>query len=173
MPNDNEMQKPKAPIQLKHWRAPGDHPYADLTRTWLKEGNVDPAGAEKESDDHIYWNTSAGDGMSIVVAIYKDKNEEMFFKIEAAISQMNKKVEAQVTKWLAQTNANLYFPFRLALMENDGIIVQCRSYCDGFTPEHFKLRLETLIPFATNIQNELKMKFGLPSYIQESLNIPA
>lgn len=155
-------------VQLKIFDSPGDHPFASVVREWLWSGGVDVTKIEEESETYVKWGLAAGDNMSLFVILYKDKAGQMFFWIEAAVSRIILSKETAVLRWMGETQYEFYFPFRLALgsESKNAVIVQCRSYCDGFTEEHFKARLETLIPFAAEVQRELKEKFDLPAFYE-------
>ncbi|MGK5085464.1 hypothetical protein WDW37_19425 [Bdellovibrionota bacterium FG-1] len=142
-------------------RAPGDHPYVKIVRDYLLGGDIIPSKIEHETEGQIQWQFQIENRISVFVRLYKDADGEEFIHLETAIARIDPSTEFPLLRYLAEINESLHHPLRLAVSDGTFVIVQFRCYCGGVTPEHFKLRLETLIPFSEDIQETLCRQFGV------------
>lgn len=147
-------------------RVPGEHAYATIIRNYLNDIKVDLEKTEVEDEKSIQWTFTSDPGVSVIFRIYR-MGDEMFLYFEVALSQLDGVSEASVLRWLCDANARFHYPFRLAVTEQNFVVAQFRVYCDGITPDHCKIRVETLLPFALDIHEKLRRQFGLQPVVMQ------
>lgn len=155
-------------VELKIHKCPGDLPEADLIRQFISVGGLDPEIGEEEAADHIVWKFPAAQGFSTILTLYRDAGGEMFVWFEVAVAKIPQPQEAEINQFLLRYQADFFFPIRLAVNEQKYVIVQFRSFLAGLSRDGFSTRLNTLIPIAQRVFDELQQRFGLqPLYDTE------
>ena len=84
-----KIEKSEEALVVKKLRSPGEHPYAEIVRQWVRTGGIEPKDIEREAEKEIMWHVSTDD-FSIYLSLYRDERGEIFFWIEAAVAFLNR-----------------------------------------------------------------------------------
>jgi hypothetical protein len=156
----------------KRYTDPADHPFTEMIREFLRSIGLKPEALESEADDGIIsWQFETESRMAVRIGIWRDDDGELFLLLDARTSRMDPYMEHLVLRTLANHNGTLHLPFRLGVIQ-DFVTVQFQVYCDGITAEHLKVRLESLLPFAAEVQDMLYRDFGLRPAVGKRNIIP-
>ncbi|MGK5087001.1 hypothetical protein WDW86_05540 [Bdellovibrionota bacterium FG-2] len=150
----------------KHRSAPGDHQFVESVVEFIESLEIVGNVFETENEGEIVWQFPTPDEIGVCIQFHRDEVGEIFFRLETVLAKIDSFTEFRVLRYLAGLNLKLRFPFRVGA-DDTHVFVQCRSYCDGFTKEHFKLRLQSLLPFSREVQEELQRNFGLSTALSK------
>jgi len=139
------------------------HPFTAIITRHLKSLWLDPEAVKKEDAIRTEWSYRVEPGFSVAILLYEQKGE-VFVWIECAIGKIDAFHDKAFYRYLLAAHYNNNFPFRLALSRTGLVAVQFRSFADGITEEQLQIRLETLVPYATDFFNATNSRFDLEPY---------
>ena len=99
-------------------------------------------------------------GLSVMYQLYKNENQEAFFRLEVGIAKIPSNLLPEVAIYLLNNNYHHFYPLWFSIADNI-VIVECRSYCEGFSEDHFIIRLNTICDYALGAYADLKKQFNL------------
>ena len=155
-----------APKLVEQDCALSNHRYSIFIEKFIKEElGLPPRLVRRAVDESIIWSfVNSITKLSVKFALYLGPKSEVFFYLEVALGTVVTKNDKQLCLELLAQNCTHYFPLWYALNDS-ALVLQCRGYADGFTDEHFNIRLRTIIQYAEQTKEWLdKRNFtGLPS----------
>lgn len=155
-----ELEKAREPIPYEGELS--NHPFAQIISSYLSEahGITGQESGRKAPGEEI-WAFKA-ESLSVFYRLYRDSHGEVFYHLECAFGLIPIACEDHIAVELIKRQQNHFFPFLFSINSESLAIIVCRSFTSGTTLSHFLLRLDTIVSFAAQVQEELlKPGFGL------------
>ncbi|MGE4233195.1 MAG: hypothetical protein AB7F43_07695 [Bacteriovoracia bacterium] len=143
------------------------HSFTQRIEEFLRYWKIPVADHKKIEEDSVLYQFIAKPGFSVLFQIYKDERHEVFFRLEVGLASIQPQLINEIAKYLLQKNYEHHFPFWFSITTDNVLILECRSYCDGFTENGFTLRLNTIVDFSSSTFHELKERFGILPLVPE------
>ena len=141
---------------------PKEHPFAAIVEDFLRSMGIVPEDVRRGVPGETVWSFLTGSGLSIAFRLYKTPPGEVFFHLECAFGRVPEGGEDLISEALLRQQYSHYFPLWFSLGENNLAVLLCRSFCDGITPEHFLLRLDSMLIYGAQMKEHFgKSEYGL------------
>jgi|GEM_PF-4918271 len=157
---------------IDQWNPCTSHPFRKIIQAWVRDNGVHPDHAESTDESRISWTFGADQRISVVVSLYPDETDRVYFLMECAIARSIGFQSAEVAQTLMELNRTFYEIFRTAMLEDGTALCLARGRAEGITPEYFRRMLDELIAFSQHVQKILIEKHGVEPFCDAPSDSP-